>query len=85
LATADRIAARSTSSGTPVKSCNTMRATTNGFPPCALPSASSWRVPSHSPPELEARRNTQDGFQHDAEETGNLEIGPMPAFSSAGK
>lgn len=30
-ATADRIAARSTSKGTPVKSCNTMRATTNGI------------------------------------------------------
>ena len=30
-ATAERIAARSTSSGTPVKSCNTMRATTNGI------------------------------------------------------
>jgi len=31
LATAERIAARSTSNGTPVKSCNTMRATTNGI------------------------------------------------------
>ena len=30
-ATALRIAARSTSSGTPVKSCSTMRATTNGI------------------------------------------------------
>ena len=30
-ATAERIAARSTSNGTPVKSCNTMRATTNGI------------------------------------------------------
>ncbi len=30
-ATAERIAARSTSSGTPVKSCSTIRATTNGI------------------------------------------------------
>ena len=30
-ATAERMAARSTSSGTPVKSCSTMRATTNGI------------------------------------------------------
>ena len=29
--TAERIAARSTSSGTPVKSCSTMRATTKGI------------------------------------------------------
>ena len=31
FATAERIAARSTSSGTPVKSCSTMRATTKGI------------------------------------------------------
>ena len=46
-AAAERIAAKSTSNGTPVKSCNTMRATVNGISSmrCALAcQPASWRM-----------------------------------------
>ena len=82
---AERIAARSTSSGTPVKSCNTMRATTNGISSVrvslgfqlasARTAASLTRLPSQL-------RRTDSSTRR--METGSLEIGPTPAFSSAG-
>ena len=67
-ATALRIAARSTSSGTPVKSCNTMRATTNGISSLRR----LLRVPVRE--RLDILRAdflavaiAQDGFEHDAD------------------
>ena len=74
FATAVRIAAKSTSSGTPVKSCSTMRATTNGI--------SAVRVSVGLPVgefldvrlvDFFAVAIAQDGFQHEAD--GNRQFG----------
>jgi hypothetical protein len=86
LATAERIAARSTSRGTPVKSCRTMRATTKGISAVrdslAFQLASSRTLASCTlrPSQL---RNTLSSTRR--METGRREIGPTPAFSRAGR
>ena len=86
LATAERMAARSTSRGTPVKSCNTMRATTKGISAVldslAFQLASSRTLASwtFNPSQL---RSTLSSTSRT--ETGSLEIGPTPAFSRAGR
>src|SRR5512132_401008 len=83
--TALRIAARSTISGTPVKSCKTMRATTNGISSFAcnfafhFASASTSLRRTFFPSQL---RNTDSRTIRML--TGNREILPMPCSSSAG-
>src|SRR5882724_210263 len=83
--TALRIAARSTISGTPVKSCKTMRATTNGISSFAgdfafhFASASTSLRWTFFPSQL---RNTDSRTIRML--TGNREILPMPCSSSAG-
>ncbi len=85
LATALRIAAKSTSSGTPVKSCNTMRATTNGISAVRvsvgfqLASSLTFASLTFLPSQL---RRTDSRTRR--METGSFEMGPTPAFSSAG-
>ena len=68
---AERIAARSTSSGTPVKSCNRMRATTNGI--SSVRSAFGCQLAS-SPHvlfrDLLAVVVAQHGFEDDADADG---------------
>src|SRR6266446_6332616 len=82
--TALRIAARSTISGTPVKSCKTMRATTNGISSFAgdfafhFVSASTSLRWTFFPSQL---RNTDSRTIRML--TGNREILPMPCSSSA--
>ena len=85
FAAASRIAARSTSSGTPVKSCSTMRATTKGISSvrgafgCQL---ASWRTCASEtflPSQL--RKTDSSTMRID---TGRREIFPMAAASSAG-
>ena len=84
-ATAERIAARSTSSGTPVKSCNTMRATTNGI--SSVRSAFGFQLASARtaasvtllPSQLRSTDSSTSRM-----ETGSLETGPSPALSSCG-
>ena len=67
-ATAERIAARSTSSGTPVKSCSTMRATTNGISSVRGALASSWPASRTSCfAHLLAVAIAQHGLEHDAD------------------
>jgi hypothetical protein len=85
FATVERMAARSTSSGTPVKSCSRMRATTKGIsavrsslgfqPASARTSASVIFLPSQL-------RSTDSSTMRRL--TGSREIGPMPAFSRRG-
>ncbi len=68
LATALRIAAKSTSSGTPVKSCNTMRATTNGI--SAVRVSVGFQLASSltfASLDFLAVAIAQDGFQHEAD------------------
>jgi hypothetical protein len=83
-ATAERIAAKSTSSGTPVKSCNTMRATTKGISPvrsalgCQFASSFTMLSGILFPSQLRRTDSSTSRI-----ETGSLEIGPTPAFSSA--
>ena len=83
--TALRIAARSTSSGTPVKSCRTMRATTNGISSFAgffafqFASVSTSLRRTFLPSQL---RSTDSSTMRML--TGRREIGPTPCFSSAG-
>ena len=83
--TALRIAARSTISGTPVKSCKTMRATMNGISSFAgdfafhFASASTSLRRTFFPSQL---RNTDSSTIRIL--TGNREILPMPCSSSAG-
>src|SRR5438067_1416676 len=85
LCTQLRIAARSTISGTPVKSCKTMRATTNGISSFAgdfafhFASASTSLRWTFFPSQL---RNTDSRTIRML--TGNREILPMPCSSSAG-
>ena len=84
-ATALRMAAKSTSSGTPVKSWSTMRATTKGISSAAglfacqaasiLTSCSRTLRPSQL-------RSTDSKTMRML--TGNLEIGPSPADSRRG-
>ena len=66
FSTADRIAARSTSSGTPVKSCKITRATTNGISSvlsaCGCHAASCLMLCSPTP--LSAVEISQHGFEH---------------------
>ena len=85
LATAVRIAAKSTSNGTPVKSCSTMRATTNGISAVRVPVgcqlASSFTFASLTFLPSQLRRTASSTMRM---ETGSFEIGPTPAFSSAG-
>ena len=84
-ATAWRMAARSTRSGTPVKSCRTMRATTKGI--SSETGAFAFQLASvrmsfsltRFPSKL---RSTASRTMRML--TGNLEIGPTPASSSAG-
>ena len=86
LATAERIAAKSTSSGTPVKSCKTIRATTKGISAVrdslAFQLANSRTLASctFSPSQL---RSTLSSTSRT--EMGSLEMGPTPAFSRAGR
>ena len=76
-ATAERIAARSTSSGTPVKSCSTMRATTNGISSVRrafgfqLASARTFCSVTRLPSQL---RRTDSRTRR--METGSLDTGP---------
>ena len=86
-ATAERIAAKSTSSGTPVKSCNTMRATMKGI--------SSVRFRIRFPigqrahvlfGDFFAVAIAQDGFEHEPD--GNRQLGNRPdsrTFSKRGQ
>ena len=66
FSTADRIAARSTSSGTPVKSCKITRATTNGISSVPL----GLRLPRGKLPDallayaFAAVEISQHGFEH---------------------
>ena len=85
-ATAARMAARSTSSGTPVKSCKTMRATTKGissligffaFQFARLRTSSSL---TFFPSQF---RKTDSSTMR--MECGSREIGPTPAASNAGR
>src|SRR5579859_7999064 len=84
-ATAERIAARSTSSGTPVKSCNTMRATMKGISSvrtafgCQLASARTLCSVTFLPSQLRRTDSSTSRM-----ETGRRETGPAPARSSAG-
>jgi len=83
--TALRMAARSTTSGTPVKSCKTIRATTNGISSFAGALAFQFASVSTSlrrtflPSQL---RNTDSSTIRML--TGNRETLPMPCSSSAG-
>src|SRR5262249_21439058 len=83
--TALRIAARSTISGTPVKSCKTMRATTNGISSFAgdfafhFASASTSLRRTFFPSQL---RSTDSRTMRML--TGNREILPIPCSSRAG-
>src|ERR1043166_5156258 len=85
LFTALRIAARSTTNGTPVKSCKTMRATTNGISSFAgffafqLASVSTSLRRTFLPSQL---RNTDSSTIRML--TGSREIFPIPCSSSAG-
>ena len=84
-ATAERIAARSTSNGTPVKSCNTMRATMNGISSvrsalgCQLASSRMFFSATFLPSQLRSTASSTMRI-----ETGSFETGPKPAFSRAG-
>src|SRR5438477_3782637 len=84
-ATALRIAARSTISGTPVKSCNTMRATTNGISALAgdfafqFASVSTSLLQTFLPSQLRSTDSSTIRML-----TGNREIFPTPFSSSAG-
>src|SRR6266446_6394354 len=84
-ATALRIAARSTISGTPVKSCNTIRATTNGISAFAGAFAFQFASVSTSlrrtffPSQLRSTDSRTIRML-----TGNREIFPIPCSSSAG-
>ena len=83
--TALRMAARSTTSGTPVKSCRTMRATTNGISSFAgffafhFASVSTSLRRTFLPSQL---RNTDSSTMRML--TGNREILPRPCSSRAG-
>src|SRR6266853_948576 len=83
--TALRIAARSTISGTPVKSCRTMRATTNGISSFAGDFAFHFARDSTSlrrtffPSQLRSTDSRTIRIL-----TGNREIFPIPCSSSAG-
>ncbi len=80
-----RIAARSASSGTPVKSCSTTRATTNGISSTrsavALQFASSFTCCSVTFLPSQLRSTDSSTIRID---TGSREILPTPAASSAG-
>jgi hypothetical protein len=84
-ATAERIAARSTSNGTPVKSCNTMRATTNGISSVRgsfgfqLASARTFCSVTFWPSQLRSTDSSTSRI-----ETGSFETCPTPAFSNCG-
>src|SRR6266568_7846540 len=83
--TALRIAARSTISGTPVKSCKTMRATTNGISSFAGDFAFHFASDSTSLPRTffpSQLRSTASRTIRIL--TGNREIFPIPCSSSAG-
>src|SRR4029453_5209998 len=83
--TALRIAARSTISGTPVKSCKTMRATTNGISALAgdfafhFASASTSLRPTFFPSQLRSTDSSTIRML-----TGNREILPISCSSRAG-
>src|SRR5206468_3021745 len=83
--TALRIAARSTISGTPVKSCKTMRATTNGISSVAgdfafhFASASTSLRRTFFPSQLRSTDSRTIRML-----TGNREILPTPCSSNAG-
>src|ERR1700731_260999 len=80
------MAARSTTNGTPVKSCNTIRATTKGISSFAgffafqLASVSKSRRRTFCPSQL---RRTDSRTMRML--IGNREIFPTPCFSKAGK
>ena len=84
LCATPRIAARSHSNGTPVKSCRTIRATTKGI--SSLRAAlgfqpASWRTccsVTFLPSQLRSTDSSTIRM-----ETGRREIFPTPAFSSA--
>ena len=84
--TAVRMAARSTRSGTPVKSCKTMRATTKGISSSAgafafqFARVSTSRAWTFFPSQL---RSTDSRTMRML--TGSFEIGPTPASSRAGR
>ena len=84
-ATAERIAARSTSNGTPVKSCNTMRATMNGISSVrsavGAQFASAFTLASVTFFPSQLRRTDSSTSRI---ETGSVEMVPTPAFSRAG-
>ena len=79
------MAARSASSGTPVKSWSTTRATTNGISlvraPVGAQLASSFTCSSLTFLPSQLRSTLSSTMRID---TGNREILPTPAFSSAG-
>ncbi len=80
-----RIAARSASSGTPVKSCSTTRATTNGISSVRSPvglQLATWRTCSSAtflPSQLRSTDSSTIRI-----DTGRRDTLPTPAFSSAG-
>ena len=84
-AAAERIAARSTNKGTPVKSCRTIRATTNGISSARgafgfqLARARTLCSVTRRPSQL---RSTDSSTRRIV--TGSFETGPTPAFSSCG-
>ena len=84
LATAERMAARSTSSGTPVKSCRTIRATTNGISAvrasvgCQFASSRMFDSMTRLPSQLRSTDSRTSRMLTGRRETGK------PAFSSAG-
>ena len=83
--TALRIAARSTTSGTPVKSCKTIRATTNGISAFAgdfafqFASVSTSLCRTFFPSQFRSTDSSTIRML-----TGNREILPTPRSSSAG-
>ena len=75
----------STSNGTPVKSCNTMRATMNGISSvrvavgCHWASSRTFFSETFLPSQLRSTASSTNRM-----DTGSLETLPTPAFSSAG-
>jgi hypothetical protein len=85
-ATAERMAARSTNSGTPVKSCNTIRATMKGISSvrpafgCQVASSLTFFSVTFFPSQLRSTASRTSRI-----ETGSFETGPTPACSKAGR
>jgi hypothetical protein len=84
-ATADRIAARSTSNGTPVKSCSTIRATTNGISSVRgalgfqFANSRTFCSETRLPSQLRSTDSSTSRI-----ETGSRDTAPTPACSKRG-